>query len=80
VLTVGYGWLLWMDVWVDLRFCTRFKPDLLYLLLCSPVFVSFTLLSIKKIKIKKIIKKALYYLKACYRRYLTFYTSNSIFT
>jgi len=41
------SWLLWMDVWVDLRFCTKFRPDLLYLLLCFPVFVSFTLLSIE---------------------------------
>jgi len=48
VLTAGYGWLLRMDVWVDLRFCTRFRPDLLYLLLYFPVFVSFTLLAIKK--------------------------------
>jgi len=37
-----------MDVWVNLRFYTRFRPDLLYLLLCFLVFVSFTLLSIKK--------------------------------
>jgi len=48
VLTAGYGWLLWMGVWEDLRFCTRFRPDLLYLLLYFPVFVSVTLLSIKK--------------------------------
>jgi len=48
VLTAGYSWLLWMDVWVNLRFCTRFRPDLLYLLLCFPVFVTFTLLSIKE--------------------------------
>jgi len=48
VQTAGYGWLLWMDVWVDLRFCSGFRPDLLYLLLCFLVSVSFTLLSIKK--------------------------------
>jgi len=30
-------------------FKTRFRPDLLYLLLCFPVFVSFTLLSIKNL-------------------------------
>jgi len=44
----GCGWLLWTDVWVDLPLCARFRPDLLYFLLCFPVFVSFTLLSIKQ--------------------------------
>jgi len=43
VLTAGYSWLLWMDVWVNLRFCTRFRSDLLYFTCCC-VFLCLCLL------------------------------------